>query len=188
MAALFGFFVLSLALLSAGAAEAHVDVVPNSASTGDFAKLFFRVYHGCDNAPTVRVTVHIPDGITVPRPQVKAGWEISTKSTQYAKPVQMGGKPFSQGFNEITWTGGSVGADYMDDFPIGALMPQTPGKYRFLVTQQCAGVAEPAQFSPELSVEGGGGGSILQYIPLILAALGLIVGVAALVIAVNRNG
>jgi hypothetical protein len=37
-------------------------------------------------------------------------------------------------------------------------------------------------------VEGGGGGSILQYIPLILAALGLIVGVAALVIAVNRNG
>jgi periplasmic copper chaperone A len=178
-----------LAALSAGAASAHVVVAPNRVPAGDYPKLFFRVYHGCGHHATTRLTVQVPEGFVNVRPQPKPGWEISTKSAPYREPVTMEGMKVTEGFNEVTWSGGPIPPMYMDEFALSALAPKRPGTYRFVAVQECAGVPEPVKWTPELVVEAGdgGGGSVLQYIPLIVSGLGLLVAVAALVLAVNRQ-
>jgi uncharacterized protein YcnI len=174
---------LSLALLAltATAAQAHVELTPNNIGGGEYVKLFFRVYHGCEAAPTTGLTVKIPDGVVLARPQLKPGWQISTKTVKYPQPIELGGNTFTEGFSEVTWAGGSIPAAYMDDFAIAALTPQTPGKaYRFVVSQQCAGAAEPLEFTPELKIAGGGGGEFGAYLTLTLAALALVLAIVAL--------
>ncbi len=173
---------LALLCLAASAAQAHVEVAPNNIGGGEFAKLFFRVYHGCGTAPTTGITVKIPGEVVLARPQVKPGWQITTKTVKYPEPIELGGNTFTEGFSEVTWTGGSIPAGYMDDFAIAALTPQTPGQsYRFVVSQQCEGAPEPQEFTPELSIAGGGGGGpLMAYLPLILGGLALLLAIAAL--------
>jgi uncharacterized protein YcnI len=180
-----------LAALSVGVASAHVVVAPNRVPAGDYPKLFFRVYHGCGMHPTTRLTIQVPDGFKLVRPQPKPGWEIATKSAPYREPAMMEGMKVTEGFNEVTWSGGTIPPMFMDDFSLTAQAPKRPGPYQFVAIQECAGVPAPVKWSPELVVEAAGndgGGSLLQYIPLILGGLGLLVAVAALVIAVNRQG
>jgi uncharacterized protein YcnI len=130
--------VLLTLTLAAASAEAHMSLLPRSATAGTPVKLDFRAFHGCQDRPTISVTVKIPDGFLLPAPQVKPGWQLSTKSAPYASNFQIGDRVVTEGFSEITWSGGSLPADYMDDFSIAGMMPQRPGeKLVFPVTQGC---------------------------------------------------
>lgn len=130
--------VFLLVLTCAASAEAHLTLLPRSATAGTPVKLDFRAFHGCQDRPTTSVTVKIPDGFILPAPQVKTGWQMTTKSAPYASTFQIGDRMVTEGFTEVTWSGGSLPADYMDDFSIAGMLPQRPGeKLAFSVVQGC---------------------------------------------------
>ena len=186
------------ALLAPGAAEAHIDVHPQRAIAGDFELLRFVVYHGCDQGPTTKVTLKIPEGVLLVRPQVKPGWTISTVTGKYAEPLQVGDQQISEGFVEVTWEGGEVPAFYTDDFTLLARMPFKPGeKAVFLAQQYCQDTAAPLEFAAAVALQDAPVESVQQpdaaspgsgqTAALILGGLGLLTGLTALFMARRRR-
>jgi periplasmic copper chaperone A len=201
-------FVLAvLAVLLASTGEAHVAISPVSTYAGEMGTLSFQARHGCGDAPTTRIIVRIPEDVRVVRPQIKPGWTITTKTEKYAQPVVLGHETWTEGFSEVTWSGGSIPSTYMDNFVIVARMPERAGEtVRFSVEQQCEGVAEPVQHDPEVfltpswrtaqtgsSSAGGGGhtpgsaGARQLPLPTILSAAALLVALIAMVLALRRR-
>lgn len=146
--------VTAALLLLASAANAHVEMIPNEIRAIEFARVAFRVTHGCDKQPTTRLTIKVPEGVTLVRPQPKAApWKISTKTIQYPEPVSLPDKVITEGFSEVTWEGGVVGADYFDDFIMVFLPPHRPGTtLRFMAVQECANTPEPEEYPLELKL------------------------------------
>lgn len=145
-------FVL-LALLSAARLGAHVEVFPKSATAGEFAYLDFVVTHGCRSAATSKVTIKVPDGVVLVRPQVKPGWQIEGVNGKYAAPIQAGGETLTEGFVEVSWSGGSVPALHAESFPLVAQLPFRPGEpLVFLARQSCDGVDQPLDFTPTVDL------------------------------------
>lgn len=139
-------------------AVAHVEILPKQVSPGDYSNLIFFVYHGCETASTVGITVRVPEGVAVARPNMKAGWKITTESARYPKPVDVYGQKYEEGFVVLSWAGGSVPSEYMDSFVMSVFFPDQPGKtFRFLVEQRCQGVPESLSFVQEVTVRGPSG-------------------------------
>src|SRR5687768_1749463 len=65
---------LLLSLSLSPAAWGHVTIDPKEAPPGSYAKLTFRVPHGCAGSATTKVRVLIPEGVTSVKPQVHPGW------------------------------------------------------------------------------------------------------------------
>lgn len=144
--------------LTAASADAHMTLLPRSATAGTPAKLDFRAFHGCQDRPTISVTVKIPEGFLLPAPQAKAGWTISTKSAPYSSTFQIADRLVEEGFTEVTWSGGSLPADYMDEFSIVGMLPQRPGEQlTFPVIQGCLAAdgkaTEQREFALSISLE-----------------------------------
>lgn len=188
----------AVALVPPGAAEAHVDVHPQSAPAGGFELLRFVVYHGCDQSPTSRVSIKIPEGVVLVRPQVKPGWEISTVTGKYAESLQTGDQTISEGFTEVTWSGGTVPPFYTDDFTILARMPSQE-RAVFLAQQFCEGSTEPLEFAPVVALHQiqeepaqpaeptAASNPRSSQMAMILGGLGLLTGLAALVLTLRRR-
>lgn len=122
----------------AGQAYAHVTVHPKKAPAGSYAKLVFRVPHGCAGSATTGLIVSIPKGVLAVKPQVHTGWTITTKTKKFDKPVRLHGKDIAQGVSEVTWTGGPLDDAYMDEFGLSVKLPNQPGeKLVFPVIQIC---------------------------------------------------
>ncbi len=190
------------AVLFAATARAHIEVEPTSAVAGEFAYLRFLVYHGCEGAATNKVTIKIPDGVTLVRPQVKPGWTIRTVSAPYKQPIDAGREKITEGFVEITWEGGVVPGEYTDDFSIVARMPYQPGEdATFLARQFCADKPAPEEFAPgvhllapagDAAAEGGGeteaaNGGALPVVSVVLAGVALLVSLGAWLAARRRQ-
>lgn len=132
-----------LVQLVPGAASAHVQVIPTRSQPG-YAILQFYVFHGCNGAPTERLTIKIPEGVGLARPKVKEGWEISEVRSKYPEPFNVYGEVITEGFTELTWSGGPIPDKYMDSFVISVYFSDRPGKtFRFDVEQWCTGVERP---------------------------------------------
>jgi uncharacterized protein YcnI len=67
-----------LSAVCAAPAAAHVTLEQKTAAVGAPYKAVFRVPHGCDGSATVRLHVHIPEGVIAVKPMVKTGWNITT--------------------------------------------------------------------------------------------------------------
>lgn len=186
---------VGLVFLAAGAAQAHIEVQPQAAEAGEFVLLHFLVYHGCDSAATTQVTVKIPDGVQLVRPQVKPGWQISTVTGKYAEPIFAGEKPITEGFVEVTWSGNTVPPLYTDDFALLARMPFKAGeKATFLAQQHCEGLAQTLDFAPVVSLHAPPAAAKPEAasslseprVALILGGLGLLTGLVAIFMARRR--
>ena len=70
------FSLAAAAAILSTSAFAHASITPNTAAGGATVKVAIAVPHGCDGAPTDKVTVIIPEGFVSTKPQVKAGWQI----------------------------------------------------------------------------------------------------------------
>jgi periplasmic copper chaperone A len=103
------------ALVVAPAATAHVTASPAEISVG-YTYTAFSVPHGCDGSPTTGLTIQIPPGIAGVKPEVVAGWEISTKTGQLAEPVSIFGEENTEGVTEVTWTGGPLPDAHLQRF------------------------------------------------------------------------
>ncbi|HVF59600.1 MAG TPA: DUF1775 domain-containing protein [Thermoanaerobaculia bacterium] len=147
-----------MALLAAGLAlplDAHVEILPPSVPADAFFNISVVAYHGCDEHATTRITLRIPESVGIVRPKVKPGWRIETRTIEYAEPFEVFGTTYAEGVSEITWSGGSIPAEQMDDFTLsGYFRGQDQETARFHVEQECAGVEEPLTFAPSVRLRG----------------------------------
>ncbi|MGE0766645.1 MAG: YcnI family protein [Hyphomicrobiaceae bacterium] len=121
-------------------AHAHVTLAQKEAPVGSSYRATFRVPHGCDNSPTLRVRVQIPDGVVGVKPMPKPGWEIDLAKGKYDKPYAMYHGSVTEGVKEVTWSG-QLSDDYYDEFVISVYLTNDlePGStLYFPVVQECA--------------------------------------------------
>lgn len=132
-----------LILLSSALAKAHVVVSPKTAPAGEYAKLVFMVPHGCEGSPTTKITVMIPEGVMAVKPQVNQGWKIAIKKVKLTKPFMSHGKEITEAVSEVSWMGGPLADEHMEEFGLSVKLPDVEGDLLFPVTQQCKkGVSE----------------------------------------------
>lgn len=127
----------ALILLSSMLANAHVVVNPKTAVAGEYAKLVFMVPHGCEGSPTTKITVTIPEGVMAVRPQVNQGWKIAIKKMKLAKPFMSHGKEVTEAVTEVSWTGGPLPDEHMEEFGLSVKLPEAEGDLLFPVLQKC---------------------------------------------------
>jgi uncharacterized protein YcnI len=131
-------FLALAAILPSVPALAHVTIEPKEAPAGSYAKLVFRIPHGCDGSPTTKITIQIPDGVLSVKPQVHLGWEIGIKKRKLPKPIMLHDMEITESVAEVSWSGGSLPDEYMDEVGMSVKLPQRDGaKLLFPVTQDC---------------------------------------------------
>jgi len=136
--ALFGLFV-------PGIAAAHISVTPDEAPAEGYAMLDFTVPHGCDGKATTAISVQMPPPVVSAVPQEVAGWTIKTKVGKLAKPVDEDGEKITEGVREVTWTGGPLPDDHLQQFGLSVALAGTEGETaEFKLIQSCEGGAETA--------------------------------------------
>jgi uncharacterized protein YcnI len=131
--------------LAAGLSLAHTTIELKEAPVGTTQKIVFRVPHGCDGSPTLKVRVQIPAGVVGVKPMPKAGWTLETVTGKLDTPYMDHGKEITEGLREVVWTGKLLEAHY-DEFVIrGSLSADQlePGAtLYFPVVQECEQGAE----------------------------------------------
>lgn len=133
---------IALAALAAGvsfSASAHVTLDNGEAVTGSYYKATFTVPHGCDGAPTTRVRVQIPDGVTSIKPQPRSGWKLAIAKEKLATPLDNGhGGQITEAIREVSWTGGPLPDEQFEEFKIQMKLPDAPNTtVYFPVVQDC---------------------------------------------------
>jgi uncharacterized protein YcnI len=134
----FAILMSSMSWILVSNAWAHVTLDPKAAPQGSYAKLVFRVPHGCDSAATIGITVLIPEGVVSVKPQVHPGWKISLQKRKLSKPTQINGTDITESVSEVSWTGGPLPDEYMDEFGLSVKLPEkSDAPLAFPVIQKC---------------------------------------------------
>ncbi|MFN0218102.1 MAG: DUF1775 domain-containing protein [Hyphomicrobium sp.] len=133
-------FIASAFTLAATGAAAHVSIDSAETKGGSF-KAVFNVPHGCDGSPTTAVSITIPEGVIGVKPVPKPGWSLATEKGPYAKTYDyFHGMKFSEGVKSVTWSGGKLLNEHLDEFVIGLFVTDafSPGAtIYFPVEQTC---------------------------------------------------
>jgi uncharacterized protein YcnI len=133
------FLALSLfAAVLPVSASAHVTLEKTTATPGTFYRGVLRVPHGCDGSATVKLRVHIPDGMIAVKPMPKPDWTVSFVKEPYGKTYNfMHGMTISEGVREITWSG-KLDDDFYDEFVFTSFLADTlsPGTALYLPAEQ----------------------------------------------------
>ncbi len=202
---------LTAALILPAAAQAHVTLQPASVPAGgDDTLLSVRVPNERDDASTVKVDVQLPDGFASASVEPVAGWTFKITKAKLAKPVQTDDGEITEGVSRITWTGGRIPPGGFQDFPLSVVVPGKAGDtltFKALQTYsngevvRWIGAKDSDNPAPTVAVAGGGAkaapaatatatpaetdgsSSGLAVAALIVGALGLLTGVAALTAA-----
>jgi uncharacterized protein YcnI len=90
--------------LTATTAFGHASLEVKEAAINANYKAVMRISHGCEGSATKRVRIQIPEGVISVKPMPKAGWDLTTVRSEYAKTYEYHG-PKSEGVTEIIWTG-----------------------------------------------------------------------------------
>ncbi len=111
--------VLSIGLfaVSAQVVFAHASISPKEVKVGEF-KTFSLGVASEKNIATVGVRIVIPQGLTHVTPNVKPGWEITTRTE---------GEGDQKTITEIGWINGSIPSGQRDDFVFSAQVPAVAG-------------------------------------------------------------
>lgn len=131
----------ALLLAATTAAFAHITLETGEAPVGSGYKAVFRVPHGCDGSPTVRLRVEIPEGFIDAKPMPKPGWSLKLVKGKYAGTYKLWGAEIGEGLKEVDWSGGILPDDEYDEFVIHGVLASSlsPGTtLRFPVVQECA--------------------------------------------------
>jgi uncharacterized protein YcnI len=102
-----------LSLMATGVASAHVVVRPGEAVTAGFQAFTMGVPNERDT-DTTELKLTMPAGLKYVSPTQKPGWQID---------VEKDGTGEDAVVKSITWSGGSVGVGFRDDFTFSAQVP-----------------------------------------------------------------
>ena len=134
----------ALAVVAAGAAQAHITLEASAASVAATHKVVLRVPHGCEGAATTRVRVRIPEGVIAVKPMPKPGWTLETVTGAYAHPYVDHGTEITEGVTEVIWTG-ELPDTFYDEFVFRAMLTDSlsPGtELYFPLVQECGAKAD----------------------------------------------
>lgn len=162
----------ALAVAAGGAALAHIAIEPREAPVGTSVKATFRVTHGCDGAATTGVRISMPEGFIGVKPMPKPGWTIETRKGPYkATYAHFHGRKLSEGVVEVTWSGGDLPNEFVDEFSVVGFMARelkAGETLTFPVVQDCAAAKKtewvqtpkdendhPARPAPQMTLTGG---------------------------------
>jgi uncharacterized protein YcnI len=112
--------VVGLSVLWAGAASAHVHIVPDSTPRGSDLTAVFTVPNEESAANTTELQIQIPidhpiGAVTVaPVP----GWTINVIKSKLATPLKTDDGTVTEAVSEIDWTGGTIAPDQFQEFPV----------------------------------------------------------------------
>jgi uncharacterized protein YcnI len=119
-------FIAAACALAAQTATAHVTLEITQARADSYYKATLRSPHGCKGAPTVKLRVRIPEGVTGVKPQPKQGWKLEITR---AKDSEV---------SEVAWSGGKLADEHFDEFMMMMKLPDRPGStLYFPVVQEC---------------------------------------------------
>ncbi|MBM3671511.1 MAG: DUF1775 domain-containing protein [Actinobacteria bacterium] len=113
--------VIALALLAllAVPAAAHIEAEPNRVEPGESATVGFLVEHGCDDSPTIKVTLKVPKGVKDVEPVEKEGWRDDVDG------------------RTVEFEGGPLDAETPDTFSISFTAPHKTKLLSWKIVQAC---------------------------------------------------
>ena len=193
-------------VLPAAAAQAHVTVQPAQAPAGGFTRLDVRVPSEDPTKPTTKVVVQMPSGFADASYEPVAGWRVTVATRKLATPIKTDdGDTLTEELSKLTFTatGGGIKPGQFQDFGLSLGIPDEPvgTKLTFKALQTYAGgevvrwIGAPGTEhpAPQVTLVATGGadsataaasssddGDGLAIAALIVAALGLLAGGAAL--------
>lgn len=130
----------AVALTTPATVSAHVTLETTEARVGSYYKAVVRVPHGCKGSPTLKVRVHIPDGVIGVKPQPKAGWSLDLVNGDYGRAYTTShGRQVSSGVREIVWSG-RLPDEYYDEFVFSSYLSaglEVGDTLYFPVEQEC---------------------------------------------------
>jgi uncharacterized protein YcnI len=194
----------------ATAAQAHVTLQPKQAPAGGYARLDVRVPNEDDAKATTKIVVQMPPGFAGASYEPVAGWRVAVAKRKLATPVKSGnGDTPTEEVDKLTFTatGRGIAPGQFQDFGLSVALPSKPAgtKLTFKALQTYAGgnvvrwigapasehpapqvtlvAGDAAAAAPAAASEGkdDGGGNGLAIVALVVGALGLLAGAAALV-------
>jgi uncharacterized protein YcnI len=194
-----------LALVPALSASAHVTVSSIDAAPGGFGKVTLRGPSESDTANTTSLTVQLPTDTPFAFVTVEAvpGWTAETTTEPLAEPVEVEGFTVTEAVTSVTWTadGEGLAPHEFSEFAISAGPFPDVDELSFPATQTYSdgevvewneptpeSGEEPERPAPVLalgatSTDDGSDGST-DTVARVLGAIGLGLGVIAIVIAV----
>lgn len=201
---------IALAAALPTTAWAHVGLSASSTAAGSASLLTFAFSHGCDESPTTRIAIQIPDGIDAVAPTVNPGWTVDKVMADLDTPAtDSHGNTVTQRVAQVVYTAKEpVPTGLRDAFVLSLTLPAdaTGTTLAFPTVQTCevgenAWIEVPAAGqdahdlafpAPALTVTGatGSGGDApgpdgtltgLVVVSLVVGALGLVTGGLALV-------
>lgn len=131
----------ALLLASTPSVFAHATLAVGEARPNASYRGVVQITHGCGGQPTRRVSVTIPEGVVGAKPMAKPGWQIATETGPYARAYPYYHGDIREGVKTITWTGGSLPDDQVDEFVFLARVTDAfaPGStVYFPIEQDCA--------------------------------------------------
>jgi uncharacterized protein YcnI len=176
--ALSGAVVAALAVCTAAFAHAHVS--PPVTLAGE-TQVYDVAVPNEEDVPITKIELTAKDGFSLSQPVPLPGWTIDVAKTGTGDEAKV---------EKITWSGGSVpvGQSFVSQF-LGR--SDKPGKFAFAIKQtyEDGTVADwsgpessdtPAPTIETKATLAGGGSDTLSIVALVLGALGLVAGAAAL--------
>lgn len=119
------------------AAHAHVALDVPTLVQGAYYRAAFKVGHGGERLPTVRMVVSQPEGVLGAKPMPKPGWQLSTANEKLARPVTAHGRQITERVARVVWSGGSLPNAFYDELVMQFQIMAEPGPLWFPVEQVC---------------------------------------------------
>jgi periplasmic copper chaperone A len=109
-------------------AAAHVTVQPGEAPAKGFVVENVRVPTEEENASTTKVSVQFPPGFAEVSYEPVPGWRVKVVKTKLAQPITTDeGDKLTEQVSRITWSGGKIAPGQFQDFPVSLQMPDKAG-------------------------------------------------------------
>jgi periplasmic copper chaperone A len=127
-------------LAGAGAASAHVHVIPDSTASGSYSQLTFRVPNESPTASTTKIVLTLPQNTPLSSVSTRPvpGWKAVVTDARLPKPVSVSGTTLTTAPHVVTWIAGpgaAVRPKQYQEFAISAGPLPAPGQIMFPVTQ-----------------------------------------------------
>ena len=181
--------VAAAALVTAAAASAHAHVSPPVSVSGEAQLYSLAVPTEKEGATTTQIVLNVPNGFSIDSFVPSPGWKRAVQSTGSGENTVV---------QKVTWTGGHVPTEEDSLFQFLGRASKS-GTYTFQVQQTYSDGSVVDWSGPESSdtpaptieakgsLGGGGGSSTLSIVALIVGAVGVLLGGAALLARSGRK-
>jgi periplasmic copper chaperone A len=168
---------LTVSIVVAETASAHVSVSSTDAAPGGYGKFTFRVPNESDTASTVALRIQIPEqaAMTSLRTQPIPGWTVTRTTTDLAKPLEFQGETITSYVSVIEFraaAGSGIGPGEFQEFALSggpfpeadqltfpAVQVYSDGSETAWIEPSVEGQAEPEHPAPVLDLAAAAAGS-----------------------------